>query len=766
MRHLSGVLALVLACLLSAPAATAEDFYAKKASFADTVAATRAAFVAGEKAGTVKPTEVRFGPWYTTGWLKSKGFGDALFPEKGVDLAAKRKNGKPKWTMQAGLADGKVHMIPGKDGGSTYLYREIHSKNAAAVPVGFGSDDGLAVFLNGKQILARDVPRGPALNQDRATLQLKPGKNELLLKIYNRTGGHGFAFSSNPVLDQQVIGAWNKVAADFPVQTGWLRRFVDLQSNNWFSATRSNDLEKNVLGNVLGQLGEKGAVLKPKYDALVSGNTAAGDPKWLALFEQAASLLTAEERLAPVNFESLRLAVADLTKTFGKEYPNGEKFLARIGELENRRETLRKAIAGGDLASHEKLGQFLADYESLRRDALLSNPLMNFDTLLFRRAKNGGLMNNWISSCSRGKGGYGNEIATLSPPRPGGKTETFLKPKTDTFIGDMCLHWNAGRMLVTSLGPENEWQIFEVDMATKEMAQVTPDMGHDVDNAEAIYTPDDGVIFSSTATMLGVPCVGGSNTVANLYRMEADRGNVRQLTFEQDQDWCPTVLNNGRIMYLRWEYTDTPHYFTRVMFSMNPDGTRQMEHYGSNSFWPNSCFFAKACPNHPSKFVGVVSGHHGVARIGELCVFDPAKGRQEDAGAIQRIPGHGKEVEGPIVDQLVANSWPKFLHPWPLSDKYFLVSMQPTPQSKRGIYLVDVFDNMLLLHEEASYGLYEPIPLAPREKPPIISSHIDLAKKDATVYLTDVYMGDGLRDVPRGTVKEAPPVHVQLSVIA
>ena len=68
----------------------------------------------------------------------------------------------------------------------------------------------------------------------------------------------------------------------------------------------------------------------------------------------------------------------------------------------------------------------------------------------------------------------------------------------------------------------------------------------------------------------------------------------RQLCFDQDHDWCPTLLNDGRVLYSRWEYTDTPHYFTRLLFHMNPDGTNQIEYYKSNSPWPNSTFYATA----------------------------------------------------------------------------------------------------------------------------------------------------------------------------
>ena len=137
------------------------------------------------------------------------------------------------------------------------------------------------------------------------------------------------------------------------------------------------------------------------------------------------------------------------------------------------------------------------------------------------------------------------------------------------------------------------------------------------------------------------------------------------------------MLNDGRVLYTRWEYSDSPHYFTRLLFHMNPDGTGQMEYYGSNSPWPNSTYYARPIPDHPTKIVAVISGHHGVPRMGQLLVFDPAQGRRNADGAVQRIPGHGVQVEPVIGDSIVNNSWPKFLHPYPLSEKYFLAAMQP-----------------------------------------------------------------------------------------
>ena len=69
-------------------------------------------------------------------------------------------------------------------------------------------------------------------------------------------------------------------------------------------------------------------------------------------------------------------------------------------------------------------------------------------------------------------------------------------------------------------------------------------------------------------------------------------------------------------------------------------------------------------------------------------------------GVVQRIGDRNGRVEPLIEDKLTQHSWPKFLHPYPLSDKYFLVSCKPTPDALWGIYLVDVFDNLVLLKEE------------------------------------------------------------------
>ncbi|MEE9603049.1 MAG: SUMF1/EgtB/PvdO family nonheme iron enzyme, partial [Thermoguttaceae bacterium] len=356
--------------------------------------------------------------------------------------------------------------------------------------------------------------------------------------------------------------------------------------------------------------------------------------------------------------------------------------------------------------------------------------------------------------CALNRGGYDNEIAALSPLGPQGTLSTLYKPEKSLFVGDVDLHFDAEKMIFSMRGENNRWQIWEIGADGKNLRQVTSGEHKDVDNYDPCYLPGGRIVFGSTACFQGVPCVGGGNTVANLFIMNADGSSTRQLCFDQDHDWSPAVLNNGRVLYTRWEYSDSPHYFTRILFHMNPDGTNQMEYYGSNSNWPNSFFYARPIPNHSTMVVAIISGHHGVSRMGEMVLFDPARGRHEAKGAVQRIPGYGKEVKAVTGDQIVDNSWPKFLHPYPLSDKYFLAASKPNKTARWGIYLVDIFDNMVLLREEPGYVLFEPVPLRKTKSPPLIADKVDTSRQDAVVYLQDVHFGRAMAGVPRGTVKQ------------
>jgi len=727
----------------------------KKATWQETMLATRAGIGAWLAEQERDLRQIKLGAWHKTAPLKAKrGFKHVLFPEKGVDLAAKGKDGKPRWHPQPKYKDDQVVRMQAPSSSSTYLYRTITAPRAVTLTAHFGSDDGLEVWLNGTKLLSRDVPRGIAPNQDKADLPLVAGENRLLLKIFNRTGDHGFYFS---LRQGARLRLWRRIEAAFPTEAGWMRRDVPGGKNvTWLHNADNVKMETAMIERVITELGPAGACVRSQLDALRQAKASPTDARWLDLYVKACKFREVLADLKQVNIEPLRLAVRDLTQTFPKRYPKGVAYLEHLDACERRRAELRAALTRGDEAALPKATALAVELASVQREALLANPLLDYDRLLLvkRKANRLGLPQNWQGNCAIARTGYDNEIAILSPVRPGAKLTTFYRPKGSQFVGDVDLHFDADKMLFSMPGSHGRWQIWEIKADGTGLRQVTPGEHVDVDNYDACYLPNGRIIFASTRCFQGIPCVGGGNTVANLCIMDADGSHIRQLCFDQDHNWCPTVLNNGRVLYSRWEYSDTPHYFSRLLFHMNPDGTNQMEFYGSNSFWPNSTFYARPLPGHATQVIAIISGHHGVPRMGELILFDPAKGRHEADGVVQRVPGYGKKVEPIIRDTLVNASWPRFLHPYPLSDKYFVVSCQPSPGALWGIYLVDVFDNMLLLKEVPGYVLFEPVPLHKTPTPPIIPDKVKPERQDATVYLSDVYYGDGLKGVPRGTVKK------------
>ena len=739
----------MLAAMAAESIAAGPPVYVKKATWIETMVAARTPRIPENKRPAVEMTA-----WSTSGPLRAKSFTESFFPEQGVDLAARGPGGAPLWTQQPQWADGQTHPLPtSRQSEATYLFRTIAAKEATTLLVELDSDDGLEVWLNGQKLISRPTVTTAAP----VDLVLKPGENRLLVKIYNISGDHSYRFASRS--GAVAPSFWEQLKADFPLESGWFERHAAGRHLQWFANSDNVEAQQDLIDRALRDLGADGESMRGELEQLAGGKTAADDPRWLALFEKACRCRYRPAELKKVNVPALRRAIDDLARTYGGRYTRGGQFTAQLADLEKQIAEVEMSLARGQSGAAAQDPGLVARFESLRRDALLANPLLDFDRLLLVKRKADsktnrlGLPQNWQGNCSLPSHGYQNEIATLSPVRPDGKLATFFRPQQDVFVGDVDLHFDAGKMLFSMPGAKNAWQVFEIGADGKGLRQVTPDEPQDVDNYDACYLPNGRIIFCSTRCFHGVPCVGGSDKVANLCIVDADGRNLRQLCFDQDHDWCPTVLNNGRILYSRWEYSDSPHYFTRLLFHMNPDGTGQMEYYKSNSPWPNSTFYARPIPNHPTKVVAVISGHHGSARMGEMVVFDPAQGRQAE-GAVQRIPGFGRKVKPVIGDTIVDGSWPKFLHPYPLSDKYFLVSVKPTPQSDWGIYLVDVFDNMLLLAEQPGYALFEPVPFRKTPTPPIIPDQVNPEKQDAVVTMTDVYYGKGLQDVPRGTVKK------------
>jgi formylglycine-generating enzyme required for sulfatase activity len=498
--------------------------------------------------------------------------------------------------------------------------------------------------------------------------------------------------------------------------------------------------------------------------------------------------------LMQIDPEAVRLAIDDMEKDYAGRY-HAAPHRQSLADVERLHRTLLASLAQGRVEAIEPAEKLVADV----RTALLANPLLDFDKLLivrrtFDRGKArqvtgqdaGFVSHNFLNQASMRRDKWNNEIAILSNLRGQRRLERLYKPSADQIVRDVRLDFTADRLLFSSIGADHRWAIYEIRADGSGLKQLTPGNYPDLDFFDACYLPDGRIVLCSTANYFGLPCLSGKAQVAGLYLLDPSTQSLRQLTFDQDSDNDPTVLNDGRVLYQRWEYSDIPHYFSRRRMTMNPDGTGQLALYGSNSWFPTAFRFAKPVPDHPTRLVGIISGHHDFGDCGRMAILDPGLASAypfryrptskewgiegepiavtpdilpaAETGFVQMVPGRGKMVAGTVCDTIVGQVYRKespalTTHSHPLSSKYFLVSMKPMPDSLWGIYLVDVFDNVTLIAETEDAALFEPQPLVPRPRPPVIPDRVTPNSRTATVHVADIYSGPGLQHVPRGTVK-------------
>lgn len=218
-----------------------------------------------------------------------------------------------------------------------------------------------------------------------------------------------------------------------------------------------------------------------------------------------------------------------------------------------------------------------------------------------------------------------------------------------------------------------------------------------------------------------------------LHRLDADGQEVVTLSFHETNEWHPSVMNDGRILYTRWDYVDRSAANFHGLWLTHPDGSNPVSLFGNYTTRINACYQARAIPG--SRRVLFVAGAHHADVGGSLVLVDPdrvALDRQsgeDDFGAV--------EVLTPEVCFPEAPDWPKsyFHSPWPLSENCFLVafSLDPLPgmgpgekrDTKTGLYYLDRFGNLELLYRDAASSCMYPIPLVARPIPPRIARALD-----------------------------------------
>ena len=160
-----------------------------------------------------------------------------------------------------------------------------------------------------------------------------------------------------------------------------------------------------------------------------------------------------------------------------------------------------------------------------------------------------------------------------------------------------------------------------------------------------------------------------------------------------------------------------------------PDGSGSEEFYGDNIANPGVLWQARQVPGHPRLAVCLGCGHEPLG-VGQVLLLDLNKDKRTPAPMTSLTPE--VKTEGIRGLYQLRNGvsrediyGPFYSDPYPLSDKFFLVSCNPAgrynSETAYGIYLLDVFGNRVPIYHDPEISCWQPMPLRPRQTPPIIA---------------------------------------------
>ena len=475
-----------------------------------------------------------------------------------------------------------------------------------------------------------------------------------------------------------------------------------------------------------------------------------------------------------------------------------ESELAQLDRLECNLESLDS----GTSSFQDNLVNLFFQIKWTIRSVAMKNPLLDFDDVLFVRRLPGNFRchcDEYLSYWSRpggelcilenfktGAPAVKNLTAGLLPPgditRPelsyDGKRVLFAYCRYYDFVQD-----HPDKLNKDNIPEDAYYHLYEMNIDGTGLRQLTNGKYEDFYGQ---YLPSGDIVFLSTRrgtfltpneetgyqtmTVNSLPdsfvrCGGGPErpvAIHTLHRMGPNGENIRTISPFESFEWNPTIMNDGRILYTRWDYVDRHMMWNMGLWTTFPNGSFPREYFGNYLRVLYSYLEPRAIPNS-QKIVFTASPHHGHAE-GSLVLLDASLGTDTEDAITRLTP----EVVFPEYEGF---SKTFFANPYPLSEQDYLVAWSwlpiipfdytdtapytsPSRSHGQALYLFDSFGNMNFLHESDDRVASYPMPLKSRPVPPVIPDpDTDTAQNYERMFLQDVYRGT-LESFARGSVKK------------
>ena len=355
--------------------------------------------------------------------------------------------------------------------------------------------------------------------------------------------------------------------------------------------------------------------------------------------------------------------------------------------------------------------------------------------------------------------GVGSAIAVFDPAHPEAGVRTVFDDPAG-FIFDMSPSYDARKLLFAYKRKVRERQdsfhIWEINLDGTGLRQLTHGRYHDVSPA---CLPDGRIVFNSTRVESFSLCQ--DFLAAALYVMDADGSNLRRLEYSSLCDTTPYVMDDGSILFTRWEYQDKNIFCTEALWTINPDGTRVQLFYGNTLTVPNAMYGAKQIPG-TDKVVFTMAAHHHPP-LGAIGIIDRRLGLENPKAITNLTP------EVPYTPT-VGKTWRdtnwgpgdtlypwSYTDPWPIDEDLLLVSyggpMEGGPQRYR-LFLMDTQGRKTPLVDDPKTSCFNPVPLRPRPLPSRVPGNVPPEPRgEGAFFVVDVYQGLLDKGVARGQVK-------------
>jgi hypothetical protein len=461
------------------------------------------------------------------------------------------------------------------------------------------------------------------------------------------------------------------------------------------------------------------------------------------------------------------------------------------GEEQSAWETLRAAcLNAGKIDNIAKQESLWLNLHNLRRKIVLGNPLFKTSQVLMVKHVPS-VMSHQLTQlygyCARPGGG----LFILQEPGVTMRTKNitpetlpagnFMTPELSCDAGKVLFAYCPVKEAPASWSYNEQtkklrYHIYELSLASGTVRQLTQG---DSDNFSPVYLPDGDVLFVSTQRGGYHRCGRGPCFLYTTARMGADGGNPRSLSFHETNEWDPCLLNDGRVIYTRWDYVDRNAVFYQQLWTARPDGSNVRIYYGNNTWNPAGIWEARSIPGS-SRVMATAAAHHAMS-AGSIVLLDTAKGVDgkdpltrltpdvrfpESESILAAGPGGiAYDFDTPVSghwDSPMKEAWMEktppeeekrwpghcYKSPWPLSEKFFIVSYsfdrlvgEPGPNIPNmfGVYFADVFGNKELVYRDPNISSVWARPIASRNLPPELAMQsADTGKKRGTFFLSDV----------------------------